>query len=120
MEPELRQAVIRICRDAAALLRRDGWVQGMYGPTDPEARGARCAMGAVRSASTEKGMTFTERDAAVRELVRTAGLDTLRYPEDDLVKWNDWPGNGTPRRTADEVIAALDGTATRLEAEAAA
>ena len=102
-----------ILEEAANVIRRNGWCQGAY--FVPEANKARedcrvCAVGAINVA--------LHKDAPV---VLPSQVDTWRIAEaveyhlglEDLVDWND-----NPDRTAEQVIAALEGAA-RAEREAA-
>lgn len=82
-------------RAAAALIERDGWIQGNMGPTNPEARAPRCLAGAALAAVG--GDYGGRRHADLRDaLLDALGGVWLLSP------WNDELG-----RTQDDVLALL-------------
>jgi len=70
-------------RTALALLERDGWRQGEFGPTDPGVREPRCALGACRAVTPTLDRSVSAGAALCRALSHT---------ELDVTDYNDHPG----------------------------
>lgn len=87
-------------RNAAAVLERDGWTQGVF---EDAKTGCRCAVGAIRFASNGSSMRITKRSLAALSLLEAR---VGRVPE-----WND-----AERRTAQQVIAEIRAAADTAEA----
>jgi hypothetical protein len=58
-----RPRAVAILRRAIALLRRDGWQQGAFGPSTPKVRAPRCAVGALMAADRERAVAKLEAEA---------------------------------------------------------
>ena len=93
-------------RRAAAAVRERGLAKGRY----QDAENRVCTFGALALACFGDVRTFAaesgEVESIAAEVAREAGVPIYRLSE-----WND-----APERTADEVIAALEAAAARLEA----
>jgi hypothetical protein len=100
-------------RAAAEVLRRDGWTQGDLGTCD----GPKCAVGAayyVASDGAEVVYEFCGSDTIRRaEQIADAVAAWIGVDRPDLPTWND-----SGKRTADEVIAALEAAADAAEVQA--
>ena len=101
---------IQHLKEAQALLRRDGWQQGQWGPVPPEECGSRCVAGALQAVAGGP----MRLDLEVRyHLQRTILLDCP--PGDDMLYLTAW--NDTPGRTEAEVHDLIDRTIARLETQ---
>jgi hypothetical protein len=91
----------RDCRQAADLLRRDGWCQG----TSRKSTGERCLMNAVRTASGSY-----EDENAVDRLNNILSRLQLKLNMTFPAYWNDVKG-----RTVEEVVDLLEDMAVEFE-----
>lgn len=94
---------------AADIIERNGWWQNFYcdlGSSLPKRDCAVCARGAINLAANGRTPDRLSKvgEAALQALERYLGISG-EYP-DSVADWNDHPG-----RTAEEVVAALRGTA---------
>lgn len=101
-----KQQIATICRDAAALIRRDGFARGDVGW---RGHGGWCLEGAILRA---QGLEFSHhqslrlnRSALAMEIRTTLGLNSYVW----LFNWNDATND------REEVLSALDRTAERLD-----
>lgn len=102
-----------VLRGAADVIRRNGWHQDSYYdsgyPDLPKNECPVCARGAINIAANGlPDLTSDVTDAADDAMHQYLGIDG-QFPH-SLADWND-----APERTADEVIAALEAAADRLD-----
>jgi hypothetical protein len=102
-----------IYREAAELLRKDGWTQH----TGLNYAGNRCLTNATTMAGIKRGINWIDRrfggfdqDSFFSPLI--VALREQWTWNGPLTGWNDQPG-----RTVDEVITLLEQTAEKLEAD---
>lgn len=95
----MHQSLGNIYKDAADVIRRQGWCQKVYGTRD----GPVCTLGAVYTAmgGTPHPEDFPERIQASSALKAVTALNGLL--DTGVVAWNDHP-----RRTRTEVLRTLE------------
>lgn len=88
-----------ICKEAADILRRCGWIQGSYRMLNPESPSgySYCMIGACRVATGYTAEQYND-GAGLADLAAVVAVGCA-----NPASWNDTPG-----RTVDEVIAALE------------
>lgn len=94
-------------RQAATVLRRDGWQQHDVGTVD----GPKCALGALQYvASGGTGVRGDDIDASAYARAHKADVAVSKFVGKWVAAWND-----NPDRTAEEVITTLETVAKENE-----